>query len=546
MWFSNIFLKTLRDYRIAILAWGLGFGAMVLATMTSFAELAKTQDMRESLLSMAPSLNWFSEAVEMDTPAGYVFWKLGPTLLAPCVWALLAGSRMLRGEEERGALDVLLSLPRTRLRVVLEKLAALGAALLAIGLLIGLVTLSGERNANAGFGAGAALLFGLNISLIAGVFASLALLISQFTRQRGSAAGIAGAALAASFVLDSTQRVVPGAAWLGYLSPAFYFNQSKPLIASVGASPGAMLLLAGLAAALSAGAVWLFLRRDVGERIELVARSAAPAERQPAAIAQTWSLRSVYGRYLRLAFGAGRWWALGMAVFAAWLTTLFKQLETNLAGLVKQLGAYTDIITALGGQGVDFSTSLLSAYFIFLAMILTAFAATQANRWAADEDEGRLDMLLAAPRSRRHVILASFAALTTALIAISLVTLGAIAAAAAAVGFRLDGGHLIAAALSMVPLALVIAALGYLLAGWLHAGPVAALLSALLAVSFVANFLGSVLGWPEAVLQLSIYRHYGTPLISGPQWAQIGGLLAAAAVALAIALARFRQKDIAR
>ena len=34
----------------------------------------------------------------------------------------MAASRMLRGEEERGALDVLLSLPRPRLRVALEKL----------------------------------------------------------------------------------------------------------------------------------------------------------------------------------------------------------------------------------------------------------------------------------------------------------------------------------------------------------------------------------------------------------------------------------------
>ncbi|HEY1014016.1 MAG TPA: ABC transporter permease subunit [Herpetosiphonaceae bacterium] len=546
MWFRSIFLKTIRDYRIPILAWGLGFGAMVLATMTNFAALSKDTDLRETLLTMAPSLNWFSEAVEMDTPAGYVFWKLGPTLLAPCIWALLAGSRMLRGEEERGSLDVLLSLPRSRRRVALEKLAALGVALLVIGLLIGLLTFSGAASARAGFGLGAALLFGLNISLIAAVFAALALLISQFTRQRGTAAGIAGAALAASFALDSSHRVVPDAAWLGYLSPTFYFNQSKPLIASYGASAGAMLTLAALAAAFSAAALWLFLRRDIGEQIDLLPAKAAPAPRPSAAMADGWSLRSVYGRFLRMALGPGRWWALGMAVFAAWLTTLFKQLETNLAGLLQQLSGYGEIITALGGQGVDFSTSLLSAYFVFLVMILTAFAATQANRWAADEDEGRLEMLLATPRSRRHVILASFAALATAAVAIALVTLGAIAAAAASVDFELNLGNLVAAALSMVPLALVVAAVGYLLSGWLRAGSVAALLSGLLAVSFVANFLGAILGWPEAALQLSIYHHYGTPLISGPQWAQIGGLLAAAGGAFAIALTRFRQKDIAR
>ena len=37
------------------------------------------------------------------------------------LWPLLAGSRMLRGEEERGSMDALLSLPRGRVRVALEK-----------------------------------------------------------------------------------------------------------------------------------------------------------------------------------------------------------------------------------------------------------------------------------------------------------------------------------------------------------------------------------------------------------------------------------------
>ncbi len=203
MWFSSIYRKTLRDYRITILAWGLGFGAMVLATMTSFAELAKAQDLRDSLLSIAPSLAWFSEAVKMDTPSGYVFWKLRPTLLAPYIWALLAGSRTLSGEEESGSLDVLLSLPRSRTRVGLEKLAALATALLLIGLLISLVTLAGAKPANAGFGVDTALLFGLNSSVIAAVFAAIALLVSQFTPQRGITAGSTGVALVAvSFVID--------------------------------------------------------------------------------------------------------------------------------------------------------------------------------------------------------------------------------------------------------------------------------------------------------------------------------------------------------
>ena len=114
----------------------------------------------------------------MDTPGGYAMWKLGVILTFPAIWGLLAGSRILRGEEERGSLDMLLSLPRSRGRAAVEKVAGLGTALLLMGLLIGVLTAWGGARANAGFSFGDALLFGLNVALISAVFAAIALFIS--------------------------------------------------------------------------------------------------------------------------------------------------------------------------------------------------------------------------------------------------------------------------------------------------------------------------------------------------------------------------------
>ena len=48
-------------------------------------------------------------------------------------------------EEERGSIDVLLSTPQSRLRLLLEKIAALIVALIVIGLLIGLLAVAGQR-----------------------------------------------------------------------------------------------------------------------------------------------------------------------------------------------------------------------------------------------------------------------------------------------------------------------------------------------------------------------------------------------------------------
>ena len=39
MWFSSVFLKTLRDYRVAILGWGMGLGLLMYAVVSAFPRL---------------------------------------------------------------------------------------------------------------------------------------------------------------------------------------------------------------------------------------------------------------------------------------------------------------------------------------------------------------------------------------------------------------------------------------------------------------------------------------------------------------------------
>ena len=175
MWLSSIFFKTLRDYWIPILGWGIGMGLVVVSPMASVSTLLTTPQAREQLVSLAATFAWNADVVAVDTLGGYATFKIGIFIFLIAVWPLLAASRMLRGEEERGSLDVLLSLPRPRLRVALEKLAALWTALLAMGLLIGLVVFAGGQKFGADFGFSDAVLFGVNLALVCAVIGGLAL-----------------------------------------------------------------------------------------------------------------------------------------------------------------------------------------------------------------------------------------------------------------------------------------------------------------------------------------------------------------------------------
>ena len=545
MWLSSVFLKTLRDYRIAILGWGIGMGLVVVSPMASVSTLITTPEAREQLASLAANFAWNADVVAVTTIGGYATWKIGVFIFLIAIWPLLAGSRMLRGEEDRGSLDVLLSLPRPRMRVAVEKLAAMWTALLAMGLLIGLVVFAGGRKFGGEFGLGDALLFGLNLALVCAVFGSLALLISQFTQERGPAAGWTAGLLLLFIVLDMVRRVVSNSEWISRVSPIYYYNLSKPLVPGYGVNAGAMVFLLALAVFLGGAAVWLFARRDIGGTVPLPRWLKLPERTASRALpVRDWSLRSVYARGLGMIAMPTLWWTLGIAGFAGWMVFVVQLMEERLSSLLSSSPTMIDLIKNLGGGDAGVNAGFLSAMFFFLPLFLMAFAVTQVNGWSADEQDGRLELVLAAPQRRTWVLLGRFAALGTATVVIAVITLLASAAAAAAAGLNLDSGNLAAATLGMIPLGLLVAAIGYLAAGWLRTAADTGLLSFVLAAWFFISFIGPELSWPDSTLRLSAFYYYGTPLLHGLQLTSVLSVLGVTALALGVGTLRFSRKDI--
>jgi ABC-2 type transport system permease protein len=546
MWLRSVYLKTLRDYRVAILGWGIGMGLVVVSPMASVGTLLTTPQAREQLVSLAASFAWNADVVAVDTIGGYATFKIGIFIFLIAVWPLLAGSRMLRGEEDRGSLDVLLSLPRSRVRVALEKVAAMWTALLGMGLLIGLLAFAGGQKFGGDFGLGGGLLFGLNLALLCAVVGGLALLISQFTAERGPAAGWTAALLLVFIVLDMVHRVIPDSEWISRLSPVYYYNLSKPLVTSHGAYVGAMILLGALALVLSGAAVWLFSRRDVGAVVPLPRWLRLPEHRASRALpVGDWSLRSVYARSLGMIARPAVWWTLGIAGFAGWMVVVVQQTEARLSTLFASSPTAATLIRNLGGGDASLNASFLSAMFVLLPLFLMAFAVTQVNRWSADEQDGRLDLVLTAPQTRLQVLLGRFAALASATVLIGVITLLVSAGAAAATGLKLDSGNLAGATLGMIPLGLLVAAIGYMASGWLRTAADTGLLSFLLLVWFFISFIGPELKLPDATLRLSPFYYYGTPLLHGLEPGSTLGVLAVTVLALGLGALRFVRKDIA-
>ncbi len=547
MWLRSIYLKTLRDYRVPILGWGIGMGLVIVSPMASVSELVRTPEARAALVSLAQTFVWNADAIAADTVGGYATFKIGIFIFLIGIWPLLAASRMLRGEEDRSSLDMLLSVPRGRVRVALEKLAAMWTALFAMAVIIGVLAFLGGTAFKASFGLGDALLFGFDLALFCAVIGGVALLISQFTHERGPAAGITAGLLLIFIVIDMVHRVIPNTDWISRLSPIYYYNLSKPLVPNYGVSVAGMLVLLALAVALSASAVWLFARRDIGDTVplprwlRLSGRVAGPSRSLPE---RDWSLRSVYARSLGMIAVPTLWWTLGIAGGAAWMVIVVQQVEGKLKTLYTDSPFLTDLIKNLGGANAEFNAAFLGAMFSLLPLLLMAFAVTQVNRWTADEDDGRLEIVLSTPQSRPVVLFGRFAALATSTVVVAVATLAGAALASSATGIKLDSTNLAEATLGLVPMALFVAAIGYLAAGWLRSAADTGLISFLLAAWFFITFVGPELKLPEATLKLSAFYYYGTPLLHGLQLANVAVIVAVGAAALALGTLRFARKDI--
>jgi len=552
VWFRSIFLKTLREHRAAILGWGLGMGVLtpmvfVGATRVLFTSPEATNELLA--LTRNPALRLFAEPVDVLTPGGYATWRLSLVLPLVAIWALLTVSRTLRGEEEHGGLDTLLSVPHSRLRIAAEKLAAVAVSLLLIGLLTSLLALAGAMAIDMRLAWDRALLFGLNTSLFALVFGAIALVVSQFTSEARTAAGITGILLGLSFVLTSASRVLSGGEWIGRLSPLHFFELNKPLVASYAVHWGAMTVLAALAGVLTAAGVALFTRRDIGAPVALPLLH-LPERRRPHEIPfRTWSLQSVFARNVSTAARSALWWGVAVGCYTMMLTALLRQLQRELDDLIADLARgnplYGELIASVTrGGDVTMNMALLNLVFTQLVVIVAAFAVTTANRWAAEEEAGRLDLVLALPEPRRRVMLAHFGAAALALTMVTAGIFAGVTIAAAIVGMQLDTSRVALAAVAMVPVGLVVASAGYLLSGWLRTRAVTGALIGLVLASFLITLFARLFHWPDALLQLSIFEHYGTPLVDGLRMPHVAGLLAVALAAQTLATVRFARKNI--
>ncbi len=259
---SNVFLKTLRDWRLSLPLWGIGMALLALWVIVLYPSIGK--DLADTMKDLPPALAIFvGEAADMASPEGYLSSQMF-ALMVPLLFLVLTigfGGSMIAREEEQGTLDLLLSNPIPRWRVVLEKFAAMVVIIMllaltlwlgfVIGAAIASVEISFLRIAEATFSG----------ALLGLTFGALALALVCATGKRIWAISIPAVLAIVSFLLNGFAPLVEALEPYRKLSPFYYYNGAEPLVN--GLNPVHVAVLLGLTLLLLAVALIAFERRDL-------------------------------------------------------------------------------------------------------------------------------------------------------------------------------------------------------------------------------------------------------------------------------------------
>jgi ABC-2 type transport system permease protein len=477
---------------------------------------------------------------ELDTLSGYMQWRVfGSLPILLSFWAVFAAAGAARGDEERGLVDHWLGAGVSRARYLLVRLGAFAiAAAVAIGLLcltLGLVSLTSDQplRAAALAGQGVAL---WSVTLVA---YALVLAVAQLAGNRRSAAGAGGALLLGLFFLNSFSRTNESLSTLRWLSPFAYYDRTDALLSGGGLDVPATLGLLGAALALTGVAALAYGRRDVGEALlRRSPREVAPVvvpSRNP--LLRTIAFAGLYEQRIGLLF-----WLIGIALPAMLFVSLAKQL-VELMQNTPSLQTYMQFMLRSGSN--PYEAFLGFALFGIIQLLLALYVTTQVARWAAEDAEGRLELVLSAavPRWRVPLERGVTLALSCAVLAAGNALIAAISAWALDV--TLAGTKLLVAAALLVPLTLAFGGVGAALAAF---APRAAMvvLAAFALCSYFVQQVGSLFKWPDWLLNLSLFQLYGAPLAQGVNWDGLWALLVVTVLGFGVAARAMQLRDVGR
>jgi ABC-2 type transport system permease protein len=513
--------------------WGAVVAVYVYATAVGFDSLGASPSARRATLDVLASnvglKALLGDSGRVDTVAGFIDWRvIGLMSIATAIWALMAATRWLRGEESAGRWELVLAGPITPRAATARTLTGLGSGVGALWVVAAAGTAIVARRDDVGISPARAAFFATVIAFAPAVFLAVGAVASQLMATRARANSVGATVLGVAFMLRALGDAAPAAHWLVDVSPFGWIEQIHPL---GDAHPLWLVPLAGLTAGLGWLAVALAARRDLGDSV-IADRDTAPAR------IRMLSRPTLFA--IRMARGSIAAW-LGATAIAALLYGAFArsagQVFADSSVIRKFAGTLAPTAAHLGEQ------TYAGIIFLLMTTLLMAYASAAMANVRETEAEGYLDNLLVRRVGRLPWLAGRVGVAATVLVTGGILAGAGFWAGAASQHAGLTAPELIRAGINacapgLLLLGTVVFTFGFLPRATAVVG------YAMLAWAFLLEMLGSALHFNHWLMDTSMLHHLALAPTVDPNWRIDGTFLTLGAALAAVGAWRFSRRDL--
>jgi putative exporter of polyketide antibiotics len=534
---GSVFGKSLRDSRRTVIGLGVVFGLIPLVVAVTLATSFPTEPLRLQLAQEMRALpaifrGLIGEPLGIETLPGFISWRsLNFMPIFVGIWSAIVLSGTIAGEMSQGSLEMLTATPVRRWRLATAKAAAhvVGltialtiSAVLTVLATVALGTLPGDQaslvdslSEFAWIGLGA--LFAGSIAFAVGAVAG-----------RGVAAGAGVMILIGAYIVHGFANAIPFFADIEVLSIFDWTAGHRPLAGPYDWAPvGAVALVDMVLLGVGVG---LFVLRDIG----------VGTFEGPSPSGGRWSTIDAVLRSFAERLSAALAFGLGIGAFAFFVTLAADEF----ASVLDSLPQFADLLAAFF-PGVDLRTAagVLELLFVtFASLLLGLGAASIAHGTGADERDGRLEIVGAVPLSRVGLALRAGIGAYLAILAMALVIAAFVAFGTLVRGE--DPSRPVAGSLVLGLYGMALVGIGLAVGGLFSPRLPGIVVAVYVIGGFLLQFIGTPLDVPDPVLDLSLARHLGRPMVGDFDPAGIGIFTLLALGGLVISALGFRRRDL--
>lgn len=239
-------------------------------------------------------------------------------------------------------------------------------------------------------------------------------------------------------------------------------------------------------------------------------------------------------------------WIAAFTLYVAMIVSIYPTFSN--AGMLDVVKNYPEPFKKM--FNVDLMASLpgfLSVeIFTFLPLVLAFFPITTlAGAIAGEEERGSMDIYLAQPISRRHIVLANV--ISTAIWCIVMLTVACVAnrVLAQVRGMELGFRQALEGFLGVFPVIFVFGLIALAVGSFARTkGAATGAAFVTMFMLYLANAIGKLVPDYESIRTISPFRWYDDPIINGINWTGVLILLTACLVLLLTAIVVFDRRDV--